>query len=118
MGRGVMSTPLGDVTSGNAMSSSQKKEDKAKVQSELTEPSSSRILRCYWVYCVHQKIVNLQNGKKAKSLATKKPHKENHDNSVCSLSADLFSTALDSDITQLNDRFDVFRQEKLAQSEF
>ena len=43
---------------------------------------------------------------------------DNPDNCVSSLSADVFSTALDSDINQLNDRFDVPRQEKLAQSEF
>jgi hypothetical protein len=30
----------------------------------------------------------------------------------------VFSTALESDITQLDDRFDVSRKEKLAQSEF
>ena len=43
---------------------------------------------------------------------------DNPDNSVSSPSANVFSTALESDITQLDDRFDVSCQEKLAQSEF
>ena len=56
--------------------------------------------------------------KTAKKLATKKPRMDNPDNSVSSPSANVFSTALKNDITQLDDRFDVSRQKKLAQSEF
>ena len=90
-----------------------RKEDKAKVQGE---PSSRP--RCMDALRSPDNCESTRRKKTAKSLATKKPRMDNPDNCVSSLSADVFSTALDSDINQLNDRFDVPRQEKLAQSEF
>ena len=90
-----------------------RKEDKAKVQGE---PSSRP--RCLDALRSPDNCESTRRKKTAKSLAKKKPCMDNPDNSVSSLSADVFSTALDSDINQLNDRFDVPRQEKLAQSEF
>jgi hypothetical protein len=90
-----------------------RKEDKAKAQGE---PSSRP--RCLGALRSPENSESTKRKKTAKSLATKKPRMDNPDNSVSSPSAKVFSTALESDITQLDDRFDVSRKEKLAQSEF
>ena len=89
-----------------------RKEDKDKAKAQ-GEPSSRP--RCLGALRSPENSESTKRKKKAKSLATKKPRMDNPDNSV---TADVFSTALESDITQLDDRFDVSRQEKLAQSEF
>ncbi|XP_045023599.1 uncharacterized protein LOC123467994 [Daphnia magna] len=78
------------------------------------EPSSRP--RCLGALRSPENSESTKRKKTAKSLATKKPRMDNPDNSVSSPSANVFSTALESDITQLDDRFDVSRQEKLAQS--
>ena len=77
-----------------------RKEDKAKVQGE---PSSRP--RCLDALRSPDNCESTRRKKTAKSLATKTPRMNNPDNCVSSLSADVFSTALDSDINQLNDRF-------------
>ena len=91
------------------------KEDKAKAKAQ-GEPSSRP--RCLGALRSPENSESTKRKKKAKSLATKKPRMDNPDNSVSSPSANVFSTALKNDITQLDDRFDVSRQKKLAQSEF
>ena len=88
------------------------KEDKAKAKAQ-GEPSSRP--RCLGALRSPENCESTKRKKTAKSLDTKKPRMDNPDNSV---TADVFSTALDSDINQLNDWFDVPCQEKLAQSEF
>ncbi|EFX60907.1 hypothetical protein DAPPUDRAFT_306739 [Daphnia pulex] len=90
-----------------------RKEDKAKAKAQ-GEPSSKP--RCLGALRSPENSESTKRKKTAKSLATKKPRMDNPDNSVSSPSAKGFSTALESDITQLDDRFDVSRQEKLAQS--
>jgi hypothetical protein len=92
-----------------------RKEDQAKAKAQ-GEPSSRP--RCLGALRSPENSESTKRKKTAKSLATKKPRMDNPDNSVSSPSAKVFSTALESDITQLDDRFDVSRKEKLAQSEF
>ena len=107
--------PITRELSRNARRREIRKEDKAKAK--VQGESSSRP-RCLGALRSPENCESTRRKKTAKSLAKKKPCMDNPDNSVSSLSADVFSTALDSDINQLNDRFDVSRQEKLAQSEF
>ncbi|EFX63046.1 hypothetical protein DAPPUDRAFT_119585 [Daphnia pulex] len=90
-----------------------RKEDKAKDKAQ-GEPSSRP--RCLGALRSPENSESTKRKKTAKSLATKKPRMDNPDNSVSSPSANVFSTELENDITQLDDRFDVSRQEKLAQS--
>jgi hypothetical protein len=90
--------------------------DKDKAVKAQGEPSSRP--RCLGALRSPENSESTKRKKTAKSLATKKPRMDNPDNSVSSPSAKVFSTALESDITQLDDRFDVSRKEKLAQSEF
>ena len=107
--------PITRELSRNARRREIRKEDKDKAKAQ-GEPSSRP--RCLGALRSPENSESTKRKKKAKSLATKKPRMDNPDNSVSSPSANVFSTALESDITQLDDRFDVSRQEKLAQSEF
>ncbi|EFX76638.1 hypothetical protein DAPPUDRAFT_322231 [Daphnia pulex] len=93
-----------------------RKEDKAKDKAVKAQGEPSSRPRCLGALRSPENSESTKRKKTAKSLATKKPRMDNPDNSVSSPSANVFSTALENDITQLDDRFDVSRQEKLAQS--